>query len=50
MTGVKYEIAYKRGDKEKGSAGEVAQRRKTIKILKKMIEELEKEESLMKEK
>jgi hypothetical protein len=50
MTGVKYKVAHKRADNEKWSAGEVAQRRKTIKILKQMIHELELEEEALKKK
>jgi hypothetical protein len=48
MTGLKVKIAHKRADKEKWSAGEVAQRRKLIKVLKAMIAQLEAEEKLMK--
>lgn len=48
MTGLKIKIAHKRADKDKWSAGEVAQRRKLIKVLKNMISQLEAEEQLMK--
>jgi hypothetical protein len=48
MTGLKIKIAHRRADKEKWSAGEVAQRRKLIKVLKGMVAQLEAEEKLMK--
>jgi hypothetical protein len=48
MTGLKVKIAHRRADKEKWSAGEVAQRRKLMKVLKGMIAQLEAEEKLMK--
>lgn len=41
MTGLKFKLAHKRFDKESWSASEKAQRRKLIKILRKMIQELE---------
>ena len=48
MTGLKVKIAHKRADKEKWSAGEVAQRRKLMKVLRQMLADLEAEEQLMK--
>src|SRR5437879_609321 len=41
MTGVKFKLAHKRADQEKWSASERAQRRRLIKILKEMIQDLE---------
>ena len=44
MTGLKVKIAHKRADKDKWSASEKAQRKKLIKVLQNMIDELQKEE------
>jgi len=44
MSGVKFKLAHKRAGSEKWSAGEKAQRRKLIKLLKRMIADLESEE------
>ena len=41
MTGVKFKLAHKRADQDKWSASERAQRRRLIKILKQMIQDLE---------
>src|SRR5436190_2103730 len=43
MTGMKYKVAHKRADTQKWSASERAQRKRMIKFLQQMIEELEKE-------
>jgi len=43
MTGVKFKLAHKRADTDKWSASPRAQRRRLIKILKDMIQELEKQ-------
>jgi hypothetical protein len=45
MTGLKYKIAFKRADKEKWDASDKAQRRRTIKILKELLDQLEHQES-----
>jgi hypothetical protein len=44
MTGFKFKVAHKRFDKEKWSASERAQRKQLIRILQKMIAQLEQEE------
>ncbi|HYC85509.1 MAG TPA: hypothetical protein VEB86_09815 [Chryseosolibacter sp.] len=46
MTGVKYKVAHKRFDKEKWSSSENAQRKRLIKFLHKMIQQLEHEAAL----
>jgi len=43
MTGLKYKLAHKRFDKEKWSASDKAQRKRLIKFLKQMIDQLEEE-------
>jgi hypothetical protein len=48
MTGMKFKVAHKRASTDKWSAGEVAQRRKTIKLLQHMIEQLQQEEEMAK--
>src|SRR5438067_3457052 len=45
MTGLKFKLAHKRADQEKWSASPRAQRKRLIKILQGIIEELEKEET-----
>lgn len=45
MTGLKIKLAHKRSDKETWSASEKAQRRKLIRILQKMIKDLESEDA-----
>jgi hypothetical protein len=45
MTGFKFKVAHKRADKEKWSASERAQRRQLIRILNKMIKQLQQEEA-----
>jgi hypothetical protein len=44
MTGLKIKIAHKRADQEKWNIGEKAQRRKLIKVLQTMIDQLQEEE------
>lgn len=41
MTGIKFKLAHKRAGSDKWSAGEVAQRRKLVRLLKKIIADLE---------
>jgi len=43
MQGVKYKLAHKRFDKENRSASEKAQKKKLIRLLQQMINELETE-------
>jgi hypothetical protein len=43
MTGIKYKLAHKRADKEKWSASEKAQRKRLIKLLQEMIDQLKEE-------
>lgn len=43
MSGMKYKIAHKRYDKEKWSASDKAQRKRLIKILQEMVDQLKKE-------
>jgi hypothetical protein len=45
LRGLKFKLAHKRADKDKWSASERAQRRRAIKILRTLIEELEKQEA-----
>ena len=44
MTGLKYKVAFKRADKDKWDASDKAQRRRTIKILKGLLDQLEEQE------
>lgn len=50
MTGLKYKIAHRRAGQERWSAGEKAQRNRLIKLLKRMISQLEKEAETEKKK
>ncbi len=43
LTGVKFKLAHKRADNDKWSASPAAQRRRLIKILKQMVQDLERE-------
>ena len=45
MTGLKFKIAYKKADSDKWSASPKAQRRRMIRFLQDVIEDLEKEEA-----
>jgi hypothetical protein len=45
ITGVKYKIAHKRADKDKWDASDKAQRRRTIKVLKALLHDLESQEA-----
>jgi hypothetical protein len=48
MTGIKYKLAHKRFDKDKWSASDNAQRNRLIKLLRRMIAQLEQEATLEK--
>jgi hypothetical protein len=45
MSGLKFKIAHKRADSEKWSAGERGQRRRLIKFLQELIQELERQDT-----